>query len=386
MPPKLPAASMAPEKNARFSGQVREVDLAELLPRLVARPLEGARDHVEVRVAVVAHHAVALEHALDERLHDLRVLLGEAVIDHQHVGDDEQVLVGDEHLRDAAALLDDLRDGGRPRHRARQPVLARLHVAQEELAGLRALLGVDDVEAIGARGRVEAAEQVDVEPGFLREIAQEEVGLGELRGRDDLALEVVDLLDLGADDEAVGAARVADLHRHHHVELPAVHRQHVHRRHRPGDLAGVQVRPALVLAERQLHLEAVVLEEDGALARLEAAVGGDEPGVAGVLADLDGDDVVLHREGRRRPTAAALRAGTRPRRVPRRSRRRPRRGGSRFRLRLRRHRRSDRSPGRRRARSARPRGRARSGARAESDERVPGPWSFRALHFLLPIS
>ena len=49
-----------------------------------------------------------------------------------------------------------------------------------------------------------------------------------------------------------------------------------------------------------LHLEAVVLEEDRVLGRLEPAVGGDEPGVAGVLADLDRDDVVLELERRRR--------------------------------------------------------------------------------------
>ena len=148
---------------------------------------------------------------------------------------------------------------------------------------------------------------VDRQAGFLRQVAQEEVGLGELRGGDQLALEVVDLLDVGADDEPVGAARVADLHRHHGVELAAVGGQHVHGRDRAGDLALVQVAPALVLADRQLDLEAAVLEEHRVLGGLEAAVGGDDPGVAGVLADLDGDDVVLQRERRRRRQPRHLR-------------------------------------------------------------------------------
>ena len=98
-------------------GQVREVDLGQLLAGVVACPLERLGDRVEVRVAVVAHHAVAFEHALREPLDDLRVGLGEAAVQHHHVGDDEQVLVGDEDLGDAAALLDDLADGRLPGHR-----------------------------------------------------------------------------------------------------------------------------------------------------------------------------------------------------------------------------------------------------------------------------
>ena len=134
-------------------GQVRQVDLGQLLAGVVARPLEGLGDRVEVRVAVVAHHAVAFEHALHEPLHDLRVGLGEAAVQHHHVGDDQQVLVGDEDLGDAAALLDDLADGRLPGHRAGELVGARLDVVEEQLAGLLALLGVDRVDAIGAERR-----------------------------------------------------------------------------------------------------------------------------------------------------------------------------------------------------------------------------------------
>ena len=150
------------------------------------------------------------------------------------------------------------------------------------------------------RRRVEAAERVDRQARLLRQVADEEVDLGELRRRDRLALELVDPLDVAADDDAVGAAREADLRRHDRVQLLAVGRQHVDGRHRGGHLALVELGPDLVLADRQPDLEAVVLEEQRVLGRLEAAVGGDQPGIAGVLADLDRDDVVLELERRRR--------------------------------------------------------------------------------------
>ena len=212
--------------------QVREVHLRQLRLRVVARPLERAADDVEVRVGPVAHHAVAFEQALHQPFDDLRVLLGEASVHDQHVGDDQQVAVGREHVRLAAAAVDDLRDLRLPRDAAGEPVLARLQVGGEQIAGAEAVLGVDEVEALGMRRRVEAAERVDGEARFLREVADEEVHLGELRRRDRLALELVDALDVAADDDAVGAAREADLRRHDRVELPAVDREHVGGRHR----------------------------------------------------------------------------------------------------------------------------------------------------------
>ena len=56
----------------------------------------------------VAHHPVAFEQAVHEARDDLRMLLGEALVHDEHVGDDEQVAVRGEHVRLAAALLDDL--------------------------------------------------------------------------------------------------------------------------------------------------------------------------------------------------------------------------------------------------------------------------------------
>ena len=87
------------------------------------------------------------------------------------------------------------------------------------------------------RRRVQAAERVDGQAGFLREVADEEVDLGELRRGDRLPLERVDALDVVAHDEAVGAAREANLRRRDRVQLPAVGRQHVGRRDRRRDLA-----------------------------------------------------------------------------------------------------------------------------------------------------
>ena len=75
---KLPAASIAPEKNARFSGRFDRCTLRELLLRVVAAPLERAADDVEVLIGPIAHHAVALEQALHQALDDLRLLLREA--------------------------------------------------------------------------------------------------------------------------------------------------------------------------------------------------------------------------------------------------------------------------------------------------------------------
>ena len=57
----------------------------------------------------------------------------------------------------------------------------------------------------------------------------------------DLALELVDPLDVVAHDDAVGAAREADLRRHDGLELPAVDREHVGGRDRRRDLALVQL-------------------------------------------------------------------------------------------------------------------------------------------------
>ena len=141
--------------------QVRQVHVGELALRLVAVPLERARDDVDVLIRLVAHQAVAFEQALHQPLDDLRLLLREAAMDDQHVGDDQQVAVGGEDVGLSAAAAHHLGDLRLPGHAAGELVLARLHVAQEQVAGLEAVLGVDHVQPIGVRRRVEAAERID---------------------------------------------------------------------------------------------------------------------------------------------------------------------------------------------------------------------------------
>jgi hypothetical protein len=250
-----------------------------------------------VLIGRVAHHPVALEQAVHEPCTTCRMLLGEPAVHDEHVGHDEQVAVGGQHVRLCRRCRDHLRHLGLPGHAAGQTVAAGLQVAQEQVAGAEPVLRVHEVQPVGVRRGVEAAERVDLQARFLREVADEEVHLGELRGRERLPFQLVDPLDVAAHDDAVGAAREADLRGHHGVQLPAVGREHVHRRHRRGDAPLVQLGPVLVLADREPHLEAVVLEEERLLGRLEAAVGGDEPGVARVFADLDRDDVVAELDG-----------------------------------------------------------------------------------------
>ena len=92
----------------------------------------------------------------------LRLLLREAAVHDQHVGDDQQVAVGRQHVRLAAAAAHDLGDLRLPRHAARELVLARLEVVEEQIAGAEAVLGVDEVQPVGMRRRVEAAERVRI--------------------------------------------------------------------------------------------------------------------------------------------------------------------------------------------------------------------------------
>ena len=146
--------------------QVRQVHAAPAPPscrrgvHLKARPID-----VQVRVLPIAHHPVAFEQAVDEAGDDLRVLLGEAAVDDEHVGDDQQVAVGGEHVRLAAAAARPPPRSSAPR--SRQPArrfLPGLELAQEQVAGAEAVLGVDEVDALGVRRGVEAAERADARP------------------------------------------------------------------------------------------------------------------------------------------------------------------------------------------------------------------------------
>ncbi len=131
--------------------QVRQVHVRELRLGIVAAPLERRGRHVEVLVGPIAHHAVALEQALHEPFDDLRLLLREAAVHDQHVGDDQQVAVRRQHVRLAAAAVDDLRDFRLPRDAPGEPVLPRLELVQKEIAGAEAVFRVDDIQPVGMR-------------------------------------------------------------------------------------------------------------------------------------------------------------------------------------------------------------------------------------------
>src|SRR6185436_1514915 len=105
----------------------------------------------------------------------------------------------------------------------------------------------------------EAAAHLDRDAGLLGEVAEEEVGLGELRRDDALSGKGVDALDVGADDDAVGAAGEADLGRDDDLELPSIDGEDVGGGGGGGHASGVERRPALLLGERELDLEAVLL-------------------------------------------------------------------------------------------------------------------------------
>ena len=97
------------------------------------------------------------------------------------------------------------------------------------VAGDERILVEHQAERAGRGLRIEIAQHGHRHAGFLREITDEELALVELRGGQRLAVERVDRGDAAIDDHHVGAARVADLHGHHGVELPAEHGQRIGR-------------------------------------------------------------------------------------------------------------------------------------------------------------
>ena len=152
MPPKLPAESMEPEKNAQVLRQVRQMHVGQLGACVSSRaPLERAADDVEVLIRLVAHHAVAFEQSLHEPLDHLRVLPGEAAVHDQHVGDDQQVAVRREHVRLAAAASTTSDTFGSQVTQPARRFLPDLRSCGKEIAGGEAVLGVDEVQPIGMR-------------------------------------------------------------------------------------------------------------------------------------------------------------------------------------------------------------------------------------------
>ena len=81
--------------------------------------------HCEARLkAAQARIEQGLLQALHQALDDLRLLLREAAVDDQHVGDDQQVAVGGQDVGLSAAAAHHLRDLRLPRHAPGELVLA----------------------------------------------------------------------------------------------------------------------------------------------------------------------------------------------------------------------------------------------------------------------
>jgi len=77
--------------------------------------IDATADDIEMRVGLLAHHAIAFEQPLNEAGHDLRLLLGEALMHDEDVGDNQQVAVRGQQMRLAAALIHDFRHLRLPR-------------------------------------------------------------------------------------------------------------------------------------------------------------------------------------------------------------------------------------------------------------------------------
>ena len=289
MPSKLPASSISPEKNARFSGRFERCTLA-------SSSFVSSRDHLNAR-PTTSRYASGVRGpsgcpravrgrgrprscgccsakprcttSTSATMSRFRFVVSRWAL--PPLCSTTSDIFGSQVTAPAIRFLPDLRS-----LRNRSPAA-------------EAVLRVNQIDPIRVRRGVDAADGADSQARLLRQVADEEIHLGELRGRDHLALERVDPLDVAPHHETVGAAREADLRRHDDVELRSVDGEDVGGRDRRGQLALIQRGPVLTLADRQLDLEPVLLEEDRVLVRLEAAVGGDQPGIARVLADLDRD-------------------------------------------------------------------------------------------------
>ena len=139
------------------------------------------------------------------------------------------------------------------------------------VAGDEGVFVEHQAELAGRRARVEIAQHRDRHAGFLREIADEELALVELRGGEHLARELVHRSDAAIDDDHVGAARVADLHRHDRLELATEHRERV------GVVAVAASRPLLSGDQVSLSLIEIFTLKPYSFAKNESGFGSRPP-------------------------------------------------------------------------------------------------------------
>ena len=269
----------------------------QFVARVIVRPAKGLRHHPAMRVRRIPQQAIALEDAVHQPLHHLRVRLGEPLVHRQHVRDDQQVAIGDQHLGAAPGGFHHFLGARRPAHAAIEtaavaPQLVVVGVARDEGVFVQ-----HEPQFVRSGLRVEIAQDAHRHAGLLRQVADEELALVELRRGQPLAGQRVDRRDAFVHHDHVRAARVGDLHRHDRIELPAEDGERIRGGRRRREPPVVQLRPGLVFADGELHLEAILLRKERIRIRCEAAVGDNQAAVAGVFADVDLQDAVLRHVG-----------------------------------------------------------------------------------------
>ena len=188
MPPNEPAESMVPAKNARFSGSVRQMHVRELVARVFFGPLESLGDHGDVLRLVVAQPAVAFENAVHQALHHLRIApwrnpCSPRARRRRPAGCGSTPAPWP---RRCEASITSSVFGVQPT----QPLSRRAAARQLVLIGVAGDEGVfveHQAQRARRRLRIEIAQHGHGHAGFLREVANEELALVELRGRERLA-------------------------------------------------------------------------------------------------------------------------------------------------------------------------------------------------------
>ena len=191
MPPKSRRQSMVPAKNARFSGRFDEVHVRELVARLVVAPLERLGDHADV-LRPAGRAAGGCLRAC--RARGPRTIFGFSLAKPLFTASTSAMTSRLRFDTSTFAVPFGLSTTSsvrgvqptQPFSRLRRSELVRVGVAGDE----RVFVEHEAELARRAASRRDRAARVTGTPGFLREIADEELALVELRGRERLAREL----------------------------------------------------------------------------------------------------------------------------------------------------------------------------------------------------